>query len=666
MNRLAGETSLYLRQHARQPVEWYPWGVDAFEEAARRDLPVLLSIGYSACHWCHVMAHECFDDATVAAALSAGFVSVKVDREERPDVDALYMAAVQAMTGRGGWPMTVMLTPKGEPFFGGTYFPKDRFLQLLTAVDEAWKNRRSELDQNVDALRDVLSRSAATTPADDVPGVELVQRALEHITRRHDPQWGGFGAAPKFPNTMALDLVIRAAVDLGTDDARHIATDTLDAMAAGGMHDHLGGGFARYSTDERWLVPHFEKMLYDQAMMLRTYVHGWLAFGEPRHATVVADLVTYVLRDLRGTHGGFHSAEDADSIDRDGTTMEGAFYLWTTAEVQQALAEHPDLIEPALRWFGLDGEPHHEGRMIPNRLEHRTALVRPPEVERARALLLESRAGRPRPALDDKVLTEWNALMVSALCEAAAAFDRPEWADAAVACAEFLLAELRAPDGRWHRAWHADGTPRARHAALAADHVALIDAFTRLGELTGRARWVGHAVATAEQLLDHFWDPVNGGLFTTADDAEQLVVRQKELGDDATPSANSAATGVLSRLAALTGEQRYEQLALQAMRLLAAVEDRAPASCPSALSALLTHVRGTVEVVIVGDRPDLLAEYRSEWRPDAVVAWGERFDGPLWEGRSSEGAYVCRGRVCGLPVTEPAALAIALRPQRSG
>ena len=661
MNRLADETSPYLRQHAHQPVDWYPWGDDAFAEARRRDVPVLLSVGYSACHWCHVMAHECFDDPQVAALLSEHFVSIKVDREERPDIDALYMTAVQAMTGRGGWPMTVLLTPGQEPFFGGTYFPKDRFLQLLTAVADAWRHRRDEIGQNVDALRDVLTRATTTEPADAVPGIEVVQRALERITQRHDPVWGGFGSAPKFPSTMALDLVIRSAIDLRADEARRIAVTTLDAMAAGGIHDHLGGGFARYSTDDRWLVPHFEKMLYDQAMMLRAYVHGWQAFGEHRYATVVDDLVTYVLRDLRGHHGGFVSAEDADSLDEHGTSREGAFYLWTLDDVRRALADHVELVDPVLDWYGCRGEAHHDGRMIPNRIDQRTDLVRPPEIELGRSLLHAYRTTRSRPAVDDKVITEWNGLMVSALCEAAAAFDRADWADAAVGCAEFLLAELATPEGRWHRTWHALGAPRARHSALAADHVALVDAFTRLAELTGEARWIRHAVATAETLLDRFWDPEHGGLFTTADDAEALVVRQKDLADDATPSANSAAAVALARLGALTGESRYEQLALQAQRLLASVEDRAPGSCPLALSALATHVRGAVEVVIVGDSPELLREYRREWRPDAVVAWGEPFGGPLWEGRTTEGAYVCRGRVCGLPVGDPAALAAALR-----
>jgi uncharacterized protein len=494
VNRLAGETSPYLRQHRDNPVDWYPWGDEAFQAARERNVPILLSVGYSACHWCHVMAHECFEDDEVAAAMNAAFVNVKVDREERPDVDAIYMDAVQALTGRGGWPMTVAMDADGRPFWGGTYFPKPAFLKLIDAITDVWQNRRAELEQNATALVAAIGKSAATEPKADVPGLDIVNTTLQRIAGAFDREWGGFGSAPKFPSPFHLELTLRAFMTNGGDDAKRVFTTSLDAMASGGMYDHIGGGFARYSTDREWLVPHFEKMLTDQALLVRLYRQAHSVTGLPHYRLVVDETIGYVLRDLRHPDGGFYSAEDADSPDEHGHPHEGRFHTWTPDEARVALAGLPDdQGHAALDWFDITDGGNFDGRSIPHRSAHRGALTRPVEIERARRMLFEARERRPRPGLDDKVLTEWNALFLWALADAAATFQRDDWAAAAVANAEFLVRELRDDRGRWFRSWQADGAPQARHAALAADHAALVVAFLRVAELTGQARWVHEA-----------------------------------------------------------------------------------------------------------------------------------------------------------------------------
>ena len=652
VNRLGEETSPYLRQHRENPVEWYPWGPEAFAAARERDVPVLLSVGYSACHWCHVMAHESFEDDGVAAEMNRRFVNVKVDREERPDVDSIYMDAVQAMTGRGGWPMTVFMTPDGEPFYGGTYFPRDSFLRLLAAIDEAWHQRRADVVRNADALRDAVSRTARLQPARQVPGAEHLDRAVRSLVANFDVDWGGFGAAPKFPSTMSLDLLLRAHV-VGVGDAaaptwRTVVTTSLDAMASGGMYDHIGGGFARYSVDREWLVPHFEKMLYDQALLVRVYGHATVALEEPRWRQVVEETVDYVLRDLRHPAGGFFSAEDADSPGPDGHNHEGLFHTWTPDEVRAVLGDDAD---EALDWYGITDGGNFEGRSIPSRIAHRGDWTRPPAIEAARQSLFDVREGRSPPGLDDKVLTEWNALMCASLAEVGALLGRPDWVDAAVANADFLLAELRTPGGRWLRSWQAQGRPPARHHALAADHACLVDAFTRVGEASGERRWIDEARAVADTMLDHFWDVDNGGLFTTPDDGEALLVRQKDLFDNATPSANSTAAMALARLAALTGEARYANHADRILALVGAILDQAPSAFSQALAAVDARHSGSTEIAVVGDRPDLLAVVNERWRPNAVVAWGESYPSPLWTDRRDGYAYVCRNYACGLPAS---------------
>ncbi len=644
MNRLGQETSPYLRQHKDNPVDWYPWGSEAMAAAAERDVPILLSVGYSACHWCHVMAHECFEDAEVAEAMNRLYVCVKVDREERPDVDSVYMDAVQAMSGRGGWPMTVFMTADGRPFFGGTYFPKDGFLRLMGAVDDAWRDRRAELIGQADQLTVAIARTSQVEPAEGLPGPEELNSALAQLAQRFDPQFGGFGEAPKFPSTMSLDLVLRAYLATSNPDALTIVTTSLEGMACGGIYDHLGGGFARYSVDAEWLVPHFEKMLYDQALLVRVYTHAFQVTNDERWKQVVEETIAYVLRDLSQPEGGFSSAEDADSLDATGHSHEGVFYTWTMEEMRAVLGAGADA---AIAWYGATEGGNFEKRNILCR-PLGAPLARSADVEAARAALFEARLPRRRPGLDDKVLAEWNGLMFGAIAEAGAALGRPDWINAAERCAGFLCDKLRV-NNRWRRSWQRDGG--ARHDALAADHAALAEAFIMLAAASGKARWIAEAQSAANDLLDHFWDADNGGVFTTANDGEQLITRQKDLMDNATPGANSMAANALYRLSALTGERRYHEHANRILQLVGNVIPQAPSAFSHMLAAIQIAHTGMYEVVIVGDRPDLVTAVQATWQPNAVLAWGERFDSPLWEGRTDGNAYVCENFTCQIPVT---------------
>ncbi len=660
-NRLATERSPYLRQHAGNPVDWFPWGEEAFSTAADRDVPVFLSVGYSACHWCHVMAHESFEDEGVARVLNDGFVAVKVDREERPDVDAVYMSAVLAVNGQGGWPMSVFLTPDGRPFFAGTYFPPtDRhglpgFRRLLGAVSEAWTGRRHDVERQADALARAAAQQAAPDLATrhGVTGGDGAAASSEYRTRlrgavselaaRFDPVWGGFGSAPKFPQPALVELCLRAWRLEGDDAARHMAEHTLRAMAAGGMHDQLGGGFARYSTDDTWTVPHFEKMLYDQAGLLRAYLHAWQATGRREWLQVVDDTVTYVLRDLRDDAGGCYSAEDADSEGE-----EGRFYLWTAQELATVLG--PDA-RGAARRYGVDAGPNFEGRSI-LRLDPAASLVRSGEEEGWRRALLAARTGRVRPGLDDKVLTEWNAMFCSALAETAAATARPEWGRAAEEMAGFLLANLRDRRGRWLRSWQGG---RAGTLAYAGDYAWLVDAFTRLSELTGKASWLDEAAAVASDLVALF-RPDDGPLRTTGSDAEMLIVRPVEAMDDATPSATAVGGMALVRLGAMRGDDAMAETGAGLLASLDTLLERQPLAGAFAVAASELVAEGTTEVVVTGERPDLLETVRRRYQPDAVVLWGERTTSPLWEGRDDGYGYVCRRRVCSAPADTPEAL----------
>jgi uncharacterized protein len=650
MNRLAEETSPYLRQHRDNPVDWYPWGDEAFAAAAAADKPVLLSVGYSACHWCHVMAHESFEDPAVASLMNELFVNIKVDREERPDVDAVYMEAVQAMSGRGGWPMTVFLTPDGRPFFGGTYYPPEprhgmpSFTEVLVAIRDAWRDRRDEVVGQAGDLSAAIEARTQLAPASgDVRiGPELLDGAYTALRAQHDDQWGGFGGAPKFPQPSMLDFLLRAFHRNRSDETRAMITTSLDAMAAGGIYDHLGGGFARYSVDNVWLVPHFEKMLYDQAGLVRVYLHGWQLTGAARHLQVVDETIAYVLRDLRAPEGGFYSAEDADSEGE-----EGRFYVWSRAEVEGVGGPE------AVAWYGVTDAGNFEGSNILVR-PARGDLARPPAIEAARQRLFDVREKRVRPGLDDKVLTEWNAMFLSSLAEAAAAAGRDDWRTAAVETGEFLLGALRRPDGRWLRSWQRDGG--ARHLAFAADYAWLVDAFTRLGELTGQARWIAEARRTADDMLRLFADPDQHGLFTTGTDGERLIVRSKDLIDGATPSANATAAVALTRLAALTGDDRYRDAAVAILALLYEPMAHHPTAFTHALVAADLVVNGVTEVAVVGDRHELVDVVQRAFRPRCVLAWGEPYESPLWEQRAAGWAYVCHDFVCDAPVDDAAAL----------
>src|SRR5436305_2800960 len=478
-NRLARETSPYLLQHKHNPVAWWAWGPDALTEAQSSGKPILLSVGYAACHWCHVMAHESFEDPATAAVMNDLFVNIKVDREERPDVDAIYMEAVQVMTGQGGWPMTVFLAPDGQPFFGGTYFPKQAmhgrpgFVDLLRAIDDAWRTKRDEvMSQAGELAGSIRGRTVIGGPQGEVDlGPSILQGGYAALRSAYDPDWGGFGQAPKFPQPSYLELALRAYAHNRSEDTLSMITTTLDCMASGGIYDHLGGGFARYSTDRIWLLPHFEKMLYDQSGLIKNYLHAYQLTGEARYRQVVEETIGYVLRDLAAPSGAFYSAEDADS-----EGVEGKFYVWSKAEVEELGGPE------AVGWYGVTEEGDFEGANLLTR-PVRGDLLRPPEIEAARQRLLERRSARVRPGLDDKVLVEWNAMMISALAEASAALQRDDWLAAATDAAQFLLDSLRTPDGRWLRAWHAEGG--ARHLAYAVDHAWLVDAFTRLAEATG-------------------------------------------------------------------------------------------------------------------------------------------------------------------------------------
>ncbi len=650
MNRLADETSPYLQQHKDNPVDWYPWGDEAFALAAATDRPVLLSVGYAACHWCHVMAHESFEDAVTAAMMNELFVNVKVDREERPDVDAVYMEAVQAMSGHGGWPMTMFLTPEGKPFFGGTYFPPQPrsglsgFVQVCRAVADAWTDRREAVTEQAAELSAALGRMGELAPSGgNRPGFQASRAARDALTASFDREWGGFGRSPKFPQPDTLELLLRLHARDDDEAALAMATTTLDAMAAGGMYDHLGGGFHRYSVDRRWLVPHFEKMLYDQALLVRACLHAWQLTGEARYLQVLSETVDYVRRDLRHADGGFFSSEDADS-----EGVEGRFYVWSADELMAVAGS--DGAEAA-EWWGVTEPGNFEGSNILHR-RLRGDLRRPEGVERARIVLFDAREKRVRPGLDDKVLTEWNGLFVSALAEAAAATGRADWLADARTAGEFLLSALRRDDGRWMRSWHtgtAQHSARAQHLAYAGDHAALVDAFTRLAEATGEARWIVEARSVADALIDLFADPTNGGFFTTGSDAERLITRSKDVLDNALPSANAVAAVALHRLAALVGEDRYRQQAETVVALMADTLTNHPAALCHLLWAVELGTAPIVEVAVVGDRPDLVAAVQRQWLPGAVLAWGEPYPSPLFTARREGMAYVCRDYACNVP-----------------
>jgi hypothetical protein len=674
VNRLGGQTSPYLRQHAGDPVDWYPWGDEALASAKELDRPLFVSIGYSSCHWCHVMGHESFADPTTAEMMNRHFVSVKVDREERPDLDAVFMEALQAATGRGGWPMSVFATPEGVPFLAGTYFP-DRarhgmpsFREVLGAVAEAWDTRRQDIVEQARALKAAVADrleppepSAARREAPRQADV-LCDQAVEQLASLFDPRDGGFDSAPKFPQPLLLDLLLRDHLRTGADESLDIVERTLEAMASGGIYDHLGGGFARYSVDRHWDVPHFEKMLYDQALIARVYLHAWQLDDDARWLQVLGETLSYVLRELRDPGGGLYSAQDADSQGE-----EGRYYLWSAEELTSVLG--PDLGAEAADFYGVTPEGNFEGRTVLH-CARRGELLRPAPIEAARSQLLAARAGRVRPGLDDKIITEWNAMMCSTLVEAAAATGRDDWCDAAERIATFLLEHLRRADGRVLRSW-CQG--RAGLPGYAADYAWLLDCCTRLGELTGDPGWTTEAVAVARQLLRLFTDEGHGVLYTTGADAAPLVVRPRDLRDGATPAAGSVAAVALARLGALVCDGELSAGAERIVDAVGAELVAAPSAFAEMLLAAALVEDGPVEIVVTGERSDLVRAARRRFLPGAVLAWRSPaaelsadpgaavpFESPLLADREDGFAYVCRRGACLAPVDSADALLSAL------
>jgi len=649
-NRLAQETSPYLLQHRDNPVDWYPWGPEALARARQGDRPILLSVGYSACHWCHVMERESFEDPEIAAYMNEHFVNVKVDREERPDVDALYMEAVQAMTGHGGWPMTVFLDPEGVPFYGGTYFPPDEgrgmpsFRMVMEAVVKGFAEKREELRAGGARMRAHLGAIGRIEPAAEPADARLLEEAVAALRARADREHGGFGGAPKFPPASALELLLAGG-------EREIVETTLDAMLAGGIYDQLGGGFARYSVDAVWLVPHFEKMLYDNALLARVYLHGWQALGHERYRRVCEETLDWALREMRGPEGGFYSALDADSEGE-----EGRFYVWTPDEIRAVLG---DGAEAVIEHYGGSERGNFEGRNILH-LAGGPVAPEPAGLAVARRALYEARAKRAWPGLDDKRLTSWNALMVAALAEAGAVLEREDYLEAACACAGFVLESLRDQQGRLLRTYK-DG--EARLNAYLEDHAFLLEALLALYEATFERRWFEAAREVAETTIARFGDPERGGFFSTSEDHEALIARRKEIGDHPIPSGNSSAAMGMVRLAALTGERRYEQQAEGVFRLFAKPAAQQPEAFAHLLRALDFHLAQTKEVALIGDHlAELAAVVRSAFRPHLVLAGGPEGANtpPLLADRPAVGgkptAYVCERFACQAPVTDPGAL----------
>jgi uncharacterized protein len=635
VNRLAAETSPYLLQHADNPVDWYPWGEEAFARARAEDLPVLLSVGYAACHWCHVMEHESFEDEEIARLMNERFVPVKVDREERPDVDGLYMDAVVAMTGHGGWPMTVFLTPDGRPFYGGTYFPPEprqgmpSFLQVLEAVSEAFRARRSDLEQQADVLVDAIRKASERAPSAEPLTSGLLSGVLPALRRVFDPREGGFGPAPKFPAASTIDLLLRLHAANGDGEALSMARLTLDKMAEGGMYDLLGGGFHRYSVDAHWLVPHFEKMLYDNALLASAYLHAWLVTGEERYRRVTTQTLDYILRELHLPEGGLASAQDADT---DG--VEGLTFTWTEEELEAVLGEpHPEWLQP---------------------FEHGRFVLRGEIPDEDRRRLLAAREERPQPLRDDKALAAWNGLALAALAEAGSRLDRDDYAEAAVGVAEFLLGRLADDRGRLLRSYRAGD---ARIPAYLEDYANVANGLVELSWATGDLRWLAEARRLAGLLVELFADPMRGGFFIDSANGDGLIARRKEFDDHPTPAGNSMAAFVLLRVARIYGDAELERQAVGVFRLAHPLMERAPAAVSHLLCALDLHFSPPLEIAVVGDSEELRDAALEGFRPNAVYAFStEPTEAiPLLAGKGlvdgSPAAYVCERFACQRPVT---------------
>ena len=674
-NRLAAETSPYLLQHAHNPVAWNPWDDRALAEARERDVPILLSIGYAACHWCHVMERESFEDDETARLMNDWFVPVKVDREERPDLDAIYMDAVQAMTGSGGWPMTVFLTPDGKPFYGGTYFPpEDRhgmpaFRRVLEAVHDAWTNRREELGQQGSALLEYVARATTVRVAGDEPGEDALRRAVDVLARSFDAEWGGFGGAPKFPQPMTIEFLFRLHVR-GVPGALDMARRTLDKMARGGMFDQIGGGFHRYSVDRVWLVPHFEKMLYDNAQLLRVYTRAWQVTGSELYRDTARATAAYLLREMRHGDGGFFSSQDADS-----EGVEGKFYVWSFDDVSAAAGDDASAVA---RFYSASPQGNWEGANVLWRprdddvvaLEHGVSVADlTAAVNRARRRLFEVRAGRVPPATDDKVLASWNGLAIMALAEAGRVFGDGDLVDAAVAAARFVLTELRDATGRLQRSWR-DG--RTSGPGYLDDHALMASACLDLYETTFDETWFGEASRLVDDTIRLFADDA-GGFFDTGSDVPALVVRPKDFFDNAVPAGNSVMAEVLLRMAAFTGSETLEDRAGSIFRALGPAMAQAPTGFGYLLGALDLALARPKEIAVSTEDPvspdarRLIDVVWNRYLPHRVLAVGATAgssvpllqERPARDGRAT--AYVCERFVCGAPVTEPEDLDALLR-----
>jgi uncharacterized protein YyaL (SSP411 family) len=654
-NRLATATSPYLLQHANNPVDWREWGEEAFAEARRRDVPVLLSVGYAACHWCHVMAHESFEDAGVAAAVNDRFVAVKVDREERPDVDAVYMSATTALTGQGGWPMTCFLTPDGDPFYCGTYYPRDHFLALLDGVAEAWAERRDAVEQQGAAITEAVTQASTRLTPDRLDD-DALAAAVRALAREADPVHGGFGRAPKFPPSMTLEHLLRHHARTGDPEALRIVEHACEAMARGGIYDQLAGGFARYSVDAAWVVPHFEKMLYDNAQLLRAYLHLYRATGSPLAARVARETAGFLLTDLRTPEGGFASALDADT---DG--VEGLTYVWTPAQLVEVLG--PDDGARAAEVLSVTPEGTFE--------EGASTLQLPEDPDpgwwaRVRARLAEARSARPQPARDDKVVTAWNGLAIAALAESGMLLGEPGLIAAARECAELVLG-LHLVDGRLRRA--SRGGVVGSAPGVAADHGDLAEGLLALHQATAETRWLDAAGGLLDTAQSRFGDGA-GGFYDVADDAERLVSRPKDATDAAEPAGQSALAGALCAYAALTGSPRHRAAAETAVAAAGSLASQAPRFAGWTLAVAEALGTGPLQVAVVGPDDEARAALervaRGAASPGLVVAVGEPdapgvpllADRPLVDGQAA--AYVCRGFVCDRPVTTAEDLAAAL------
>jgi uncharacterized protein YyaL (SSP411 family) len=630
VNRLAEASSPYLLQHAANPVDWYPWGDEAFALARETDRPLLVSVGYSSCHWCHVMEHESFSDEATASLMNERFVNVKVDREERPDVDALTMEACVTMTGQGGWPTTVFFTPAGQPFYAGTYFPPEprhglpSFRQLLQAIADAWGDRRGDLEAQAVRLVSALGGAARLEPGEGPLSASLLETAARGLARDHEPAFGGFGTAPKFPPSSAIELLLRR----GGEDALGIVRRTLDGMAAGGLYDVVGGGFHRYSVDARWLVPHFEKMLYDNALLTSAYLHAWVVTGEDRYRSVVEETVGYLLREMLLESGGFASAQDADT---DG--IEGLTYTWTPAEWAD-LGLDPGLLEP---------------------FEHGRSIVRGELDAPTKARLLDLRSRRPQPFRDDKAIASWNGLALAALAEAARRLERDDWLEAAVRLGDFLLGPLRGEDGRVLRSIR-DGRPSG--GGFLDDHANVAHGLVELHVATGEVRWLLEARRIAERATELFADEAHGGFFLAPHDGEPLAARSKDLDDDPTPSGNSMMASVLVRLGRIWGDDEMVARGEGVLRLLAPAMERVPRAFSWALCALDLHLAPPRELAIVGDvRSDVARAALAPFAPRSVVGVGPSDAVPLLAGKGRvdgrTAVYVCERFACRAPATRP-------------